>query len=96
VARIEAGVLLRRLQRGERLGLPHSRPLPPVGKDCHELRIGDETQAWRIVYAVRRDAVVILEVFSKTTRTTPLGVLRMCSKRLHAYERAARGKEAKS
>jgi len=35
-ARIEAGVLLRRLQRGERLGMPASRPLPEVGLRCHE------------------------------------------------------------
>lgn len=30
-ARIEAGMLLRRLQRGENLGLPHSRPMPDIG-----------------------------------------------------------------
>jgi len=94
-ARIEAGVLLRRLQRGERLDLPHSRPMPSVGKACHELRIGDENQAWRIVYAVRPDAVVILEVFAKTTRATPPGVLQICGKRLRAYECAVLGRKAK-
>jgi hypothetical protein len=31
-ARIEAGVLLRRLQRSERLGLPHSRPMPVIDR----------------------------------------------------------------
>ena len=40
-ARIEAGVLLRRLQRGEGLSLPESRPMPTIGPRCHELRIGD-------------------------------------------------------
>ena len=40
-ARIEAGVLLRRLQRGEKLALPHSRPMPGIGARCHELRIVD-------------------------------------------------------
>lgn len=94
-ARIEAGVLLRRLQRGERLGLPHSRPMPDVGKGCHELRIVDETRAWRIMYAVRPDAVVILEVFSKTTRMTPGQVLQNCRKRLGSYELVARRKESK-
>ena len=29
-ARLEAGVLLRRLQRGEKLALPHSRPMPAI------------------------------------------------------------------
>jgi phage-related protein len=49
-ARIEAGVLLRRLQNGERLALPHSRPMPVVGPRCHELRINDETKSWRVMY----------------------------------------------
>jgi len=48
-ARLEAGVLLRRLQRGESLGLPHSRPMPGIGRRCHELRIPDERRSWRIV-----------------------------------------------
>jgi phage-related protein len=94
-ARIEAGVLLRRLQRGERLSLPHSRPMPEVGKGCHELRIVDEARAWRIMYAVRPDAVVILEVFSKATRTTPAQVLRNCRRRLSEYESVAQQKESK-
>jgi hypothetical protein len=41
-ARIEAGILLRRLQDGEVIGLPQSRPMPSIGKSCHELRINDE------------------------------------------------------
>jgi len=45
-ARIEAGVLLRRLQRGESLELPHSRPMPSIGRRCHELRIPDENLTW--------------------------------------------------
>jgi hypothetical protein len=43
-ARLEAGLLLRRLQQGESLGMPHSRPMPSVGVHCHELRIGDVGQ----------------------------------------------------
>jgi len=40
-ARIEAGVLLRRLQRGERVGMPVSRPMPEIERGCHELRVKD-------------------------------------------------------
>ena len=40
-ARIEAGYLLRLVQRGDTLTLPHSRPMPTVGPRCHELRIND-------------------------------------------------------
>ncbi len=88
--RIEAGVLLRRLQRGELLALPHSRPMPGIGRNCHELRIIDTTRTWRIVYAIQIDAIVILEVFSKTTRATPGAVLRICRKRLEQFQAVVR------
>jgi phage-related protein len=84
-ARIEAGVLLRRLQRGESVPLPHSRPMPGIGKACHELRIQDETRTWRIVYHIDKDAIVILEVFAKTTQQTPKSVIKTCKARLHSY-----------
>jgi len=85
-ARIETGVLLRRLQRGESLSLPHSRPMPSIGRRCHELRIPDENKAWRIFYRVDEDAVVILEVFNKTTRQTPQKVIDDCKNRLRKYD----------
>jgi len=85
-ARIEAGVLLRRLQRGENLSLPHSRPMPSIGKRCHELRINDQDKTWRIIYRVDSDAVVILDVFSKTTQQTPQRVIADCQRRLQQYD----------
>lgn len=90
-ARVEAGFLLRRLQKGESLGLPQSRPMPSTGSQCHELRVNDENQTWRIVYHVATDAVVILDVFSKKTATTPNEVLVNCKRRLAAYISAATG-----
>lgn len=41
VARSETGFLLRMLQLGEKLSMPKSRPMPIIGKRCHELRITD-------------------------------------------------------
>ena len=87
--RIEVGALLRRLQRGESLGLPHSRPMPSIGKRCHELRVADKGHDWRIVYRVDRDAIVIGDVFAKQSRATPRDVIARCQKRLAAYDRAA-------
>jgi phage-related protein len=84
-ARIEAGVLLRRLQRGENIPLPHSRPMPDIGKGCHELRIQDENRTWRIVYHVDAEAIVILEVFAKTTQQTSQSVIRTCKARLRLF-----------
>jgi phage-related protein len=51
-ARIEAGYLLRRLQRGDHLSMPHSRPMPSIGKYCHELRVNDASVTWRVVYRI--------------------------------------------
>ena len=87
-ARVEAGALLRRLQRGENPGMPHARPMPSVGRRCYELRIVDATRTWRIVYRIDGDAIVIADVFPKTTRTTPRRIIEECQRRLRAYDRA--------
>jgi phage-related protein len=86
-ARIEAGFLLRRLQDGEVLGMPASRPLPTIGSNCNELRIGDRDATWRIVYYLAPDAIVILEIFSKKTRMLPKAVADAAKRRLHRYLR---------
>ncbi len=88
-ARIEAGTLLRRLQEGELIGMPHSRPMPSVGSGCHELRVRDETRNWRIIYRVDDDAVIIAEVFPKTTQKTPKQVIDACKRRLALYDASA-------
>ena len=87
-ARLEAGYLLRKLQRREILGMPHSRPMPSIGSRCHELRINDESATWRIVYRLDADAIVILEVFSKKSRATPKAVIDACKRRLRDYDNA--------
>jgi phage-related protein len=89
-ARLEAGFLLRRLQRGERIGMPHSRPMPTIGRRCHELRIRDEDTTWRLIYRTDDDAIVILEVFAKKSRATPGTVVETCKQRLRAYDEAMR------
>ena len=86
-ARLEAGLLLRRLQKGEKIALPHSRPMPSIGARCHELRINDEDNIWRIMYRIDADAIVILEVFKKKSAKTPKRVLDVCKLRLKVYDR---------
>ena len=85
-ARIEAGILLRRLQAGESLGLPHSRPMPAIGMHVHELRIPDATKTWRIFYHIADEAIVILEVMEKKTQQTPKAVIETCQRRLRRYQ----------
>ena len=85
-ARLQAGFLLRLLQRGEKIALPHSRPMPSIGRRCHELRVSDEKVGWRVVYRIDEDAIVILEVFSKKTGKTPKSVIDICRARLREYD----------
>lgn len=89
-ARVEARVLLRRLQGGEKLALPHSRPMPGIGPRCHELRIPDAQATWRILYRLDSDAVVIAEVFAKKTAATPGQAIEVAQRRLRAYDKAVR------
>ena len=70
-ARLEAGFLLRQLQAGAKLSLPHSRPMPAVGPRCHELRVPDEQVTWRIIYRLDPDAVILADAFAKKRRPHP-------------------------
>jgi phage-related protein len=85
-ARLEAGYLLRQLQRGVMLSMPQSRPMPSIGRRCHELRINDENSTWRIIYRTDADAIVVLEVFEKKTNATPKHVIDTCKERIRRYD----------
>lgn len=85
-ARLEVGFYLRKLQQGEFLSMPISRPMPNIGTNCHELRINDQQQTWRIIYRIDEDAIIIIEVFNKTTNKTPKKVIEICQKRLKQYD----------
>jgi phage-related protein len=87
-ARLEAGMLLRQLQDGESVGMPRSRPMPGIGPGCHELRVRDQDQNWRIIYRLDTDAIVIVAVFAKASRKTPKRVIDDCQRRLRAYDEA--------
>lgn len=84
-ARIETGYLLRFIQQGKKLTLPHSRPMPTIGARCHELRIDDKNMTWRIVYRIDPDAIVMLDVFEKKAQKTPQKVIENCKRRLKLY-----------
>ena len=85
-ARLEAGYLIWRLQNGEMLTLPYSRPMPSIGKLCHELRIQDKDVTWRIIYRIDQDAIVIVMFFKKKTPTTPKNVVATSKRRLKEYD----------
>ena len=78
--------MLLRLQRGESLSLPHSRSMPSIGSRCHELRVTDGDNAWRIIYRADPEAIIIVEVFSKKSQKTPPPVIDRCRDRLRRYD----------
>ena len=88
-ARREIGYLLRELQEGENLSLPHSRPMPIIGARCHELRVNDAGKNWRLVYRIDSDAIVIVDLFEKKTQEPPDRIIRDCHRRLRLYDEAA-------
>jgi phage-related protein len=90
-ARVETGYLLRRLQQGELLSLPHSRPMRSIGARCHELRVQDTDKTWRIFYRIDPDVIVVLDILNKKTQATPADVIETCQRRLRAYEAARQG-----
>jgi phage-related protein len=85
-ARLETGFLLRKLQAGHSLSLPHSRPMPSIGARCHELRVNDGDSTWRIVYRIDTDAILMLAVFQKKTSKTPQAVIRTCQDRAKNFD----------
>ena len=84
-ARRELGYLLRMAQEGETPAMPHARPMPGIGSGCHELRVKDAAGEWRLIFAIATDAIVVLDVFQKTTRETPRRVIEQCRRRLQQY-----------
>ena len=60
--------------------------MPSIGAHCHELRIWDANKNWRIIYRTDNDEILIVEVFNKTTKTTPDNVIENCKKRLSKYD----------
>ena len=86
--RLEAGFLLRRLQRGDLIEMPASRAMPSIGVRCHELRVNDSSGNWRLIYRIDTDAIVIAEVFSKKARATPRPVIDVCKNRFKDYDYA--------
>ena len=79
-------MLLRLVQMGHLLPMPQSRPMPSIGKRCHELRVPDENVTWRIVYRVDADDVLVVAVFAKKSPRAPDKVIKECKRRLREYD----------
>lgn len=73
-ARRDVGHQLDRLQRG--FQPDDFKPMPDLGLAVEEIRVRDDSGAFRVIYtARRREAIYVLHVFQKkTARTAPLDI----------------------
>ena len=68
-ARQDTGYQLDRVQRG--MQPDDFKPMPSIGKGVEEIRVRDETGAYRVVYTARlAEAVYVLHAFQKKTQAT--------------------------
>ena len=78
--RRQAGFELDRIQRG--IDPFDWKPLSTVGLGVRELRVRDESGAYRVLYvATFEDALFVLHCFKKKTRVTPRHALEVATKR---------------
>lgn len=81
--RREFGKAIFDLQKGERLSMPLSRPMPSVAEGVEELRVKDRAGAYRVFYFTKlAAAVLIFHAFVKKTLTTPPHEIALAQKRL--------------
>jgi len=71
------------LQLGFRLGMPLSKPMPTIAPGAAELRIKDDTGAYRAFYYMKSDrGILIFHAFQKRAQKTPDAEIRLGRKRL--------------
>ena len=81
--RARLGKGLYRLQMGEDLGMPNSRPMPAVGAAVSELRVKNADGSFRAFYYVASaKGVLVFHAFAKKTQRTPPLELDLARKRL--------------
>jgi phage-related protein len=87
--RHDAGYQLDKAQRGEQSD--DFKPMAVIGKGVEEIRITDESGAYRVIYVARRaDAVYVLHAFQKKTQATPKKDIDTARKRFAQLPRGAK------
>lgn len=82
-ARREAGHQIDRVQRG--LDPDDWKPMATIGQGVRELRVRDETGAFRVIYLAKlADAVHILHCFQKKTQRTAKPDIELATRRYKA------------
>lgn len=64
--------------------------MPSVGPGVREIRIRDKANIYRSIYLTNLDAIYVLHVFTKKTRSTPMRDIRLARSRLKAVRARSR------
>lgn len=92
--RQDAGYQLDKVQRG--LQPDDFKPMPAVGAGVEEIRIRDNSGAFRIIYTARiADSVYVLHAFQKKTQATPKRVIDMAKARYRELTSEHKGTSGK-
>jgi len=88
-ARHDAGFQLEKVQRGEQAD--DFKPIPAVGRGVEEIRVADESGAYRVVYVARHaEAVYVLHAFQKKTQATSKRDIETARKRFALLSRGGK------
>jgi phage-related protein len=87
--RRESGHQLDRVQRG--LEPDDWKPMPSIGRGVQEIRVRDDTGAFRVIYtATLPEAVYVLHAFQKKTQQTPKRDIELAADRLRQVRQGRR------
>jgi phage-related protein len=90
-ARIRLGKGLFRLQMGEQIGMPDSRPMPGMASGGSELRVKGPDGNFRVFYyTASPQGVLVFHAFVKKTQRTPPLEIYLARKRLKGASRCRR------
>lgn len=59
-----------------------------IARRCHELRVNDGGNSWRVIYRTDPEAILVLALFGKKTTKTPSRVIDQCKRLLRRYDEA--------
>ncbi len=79
--RREIGVELRFVQQG--IEPNNWKPMKSVGPGCREIRVKDESGAYRVIYVLQdANGIYVLNAFQKKSQKTPKHEIELASRRL--------------
>jgi phage-related protein len=88
-ARREAGYQIDKVQHGEEAD--DWRPMKTIGAGVQEIRVQDESGAFRVIYLAKlKDAVYVLHCFQKKTPKTSAQDIALASKRFNELMRGVK------